>query len=145
MSAHVNPSDEELYKILKEARVIAMVGASSNPERPSHGVMHALQQAGYKVIPVNPNEKEILGEKVYASLSDILQKIDIVDVFRRPEHTPEIAAEAIKIGAKVLWLQLGVINEDAASKAKAGGVVVVMDLCIAVTRRLLRVPVIQKN
>ncbi len=145
MSADVNPPDTELYKILKEARTIAIVGASPNPDRPSHGVMRALQHAGYRVIPVNPGQDEILGEKAYATLSDIPEKVDIVDVFRRPEHTPEIAAEAVKIGAKVLWLQLGVINEDAAAKAKAGGLTVVMDLCTAVVRRTLAVPIIQKN
>ncbi len=145
MSAHVNPSDAELYKILKEARVIAIVGASSNPERPSHGVMRALQSAGYKVIPFNPGQDEILGEKAYASLSDVPEKIDIVDVFRRPEHTPPIAQEAVKIGAKVLWLQLDIINDEAAAIARAGGLTVVMDLCNAVVRRTLAVPIIQKS
>jgi uncharacterized protein len=137
-----NPSDEDLYKILKEARVIAMVGASSNPSRPSYDVMKALQEAGYKVIPVNPNEEVILGEKAYASLSDIPEKIDIVDVFRRPEHTPQIAQDAVKIGARVLWLQLGISNQEAAQIARAGNLTVVMDLCIAVVRRLLKVPAI---
>jgi uncharacterized protein len=145
MSSHVNPSDEELYKILKEARTIAVVGASPNHERPSYGVMQALKHAGYKIIPVNPGHDEILGEKAYASLADIPGKVDIVDVFRRPEHTPDVAREAVKIGAKVLWLQLGIANDEAAQVAKAGGLTVVMDSCIAVVRRMLAVPVIQRN
>jgi predicted CoA-binding protein len=132
-----NPSNEELSAILRQARTIAMVGASSNPDRPSHGVMKMLQGAGYRVIPVNPNESSILGEKAYASLSDIPEKIDIVDVFRRAESTPPVADEAVKIGAKVLWLQLGIVNEEAAAKARAGGLAVVMDACIAVVHRQL--------
>jgi uncharacterized protein len=142
MTEHQNPLSEEIYKILKEARTIAMVGASGNSERPSHAVMKAMQHAGYKVIPVNPNEETILGEKVYASLSDIPDKVDIVDVFRRPEHAPHIAQEAVKIGAKIFWLQLGIINEEAARIAKEGGLNVIMDKCIAVEQRLLKVPTI---
>lgn len=135
-----NPPDSEIYEILKNARIVAMVGASSNPERPSHGVMKVLQRAGYKVIPVNPNETEILGARAYARLSDIPEKVDIVDVFRKPELTPEIAAGAVKIGAKVLWLQLGVVNDGAATLAKAGGLQVVMDKCMAIELRALNVP-----
>ena len=142
MADHQNPSSEEIYKILKEARTIAVVGASGKADRPSYGVMQALQQAGYKIIPVNPTEEIILGEKAYASLSDIPDKIDIVDVFRRPQHTPEIAQEAVKVGAKAIWLQLGVVNQHAARIAKDGGLNVIMDLCIAVERRLLKVPVV---
>src|SRR5207248_11373309 len=111
-----------------------------NPEKPSHGVMRKLQSVGYKVIPVNPRETEVLGERAYAALSDIAVPIDIVDVFRRSEHTPPIADEAVKIGAKALWLQSGISNEDAAARAKAGGLMVVMDACIGATHALLRIP-----
>src|SRR5262245_36677235 len=117
-----------------------MVGASSNPDKASHGIMQKLQNVGYRVIPVNPRESEILGEKSYASLSDIPVPVDIVDVFRKSEDTPPIADETVKIGAKALWLQSGISNEDAAARAKAGGLTVVMDACIGATHSLLRVP-----
>jgi len=126
--------------LLVGARTIAMVGASSNPEKASHGIMRKLQRAGYRVIPVNPREPEVLGEKSYASLSDIPVPIDIVDVFRRTEDTPPIADGAVKIGAKALWLQTGIVSEEAAARAKAGGLMVVMDACIGATHALLRVP-----
>ncbi|HTK83639.1 MAG TPA: CoA-binding protein [Patescibacteria group bacterium] len=135
-----NPTLKEMYNILVNAKTIAMVGASSNPERPSYEVMQVLQKAGYHVIPVNPNETEVLGEKAYASLSDIPEPVDIVDVFRRAESTPPVAEEAVKIGAKVLWLQLGIINEEAAEIAQHGGLQVVMDRCIKVMHRKLNVP-----
>src|SRR3954449_4664397 len=117
-----------------------MVGASSNPERASNGIMQKLQKAGYRVIPVNPREPEILGERSYPSLVDVPERIDIVDVFRRAEETPGIADEAVTISAKALWLQTGIVNEDAAARARAGGLVVVMDACIGATHSLLRVP-----
>jgi predicted CoA-binding protein len=135
-----NPSDDRLREILTEANTIAMVGASSNPERPSHGVMRKLLSAGYRVIPVNPNETEVMGQKAYATLSEVPVKVDIVDVFRRAEATPPFADEAVKIGAKVFWLQHGIVNEEAAAKASAGGLIVVMDRCIAVAHSLLRIP-----
>ncbi len=97
-----------------------MVGASGNPEKASHGIMRKLQSVGYQVIPVNPRETEILGEQSYASLTDIPEPIDIVDVFRRAEDTPAIADEAVKIGAKALWLQTGIANDDAAARAAPG-------------------------
>lgn len=137
---HKNPAPEELYKILDDARVIAMVGASSRPDKPSHGIMKLLQSSGYKVIPVNPNEESVLGEKAYASLLDIPEPVDIVNVFRRPEATPPIADEAVKIGAKTLWLQLGIANDDAAARAHAGGLKVVMNSCIAIALGQLQVP-----
>lgn len=127
---HANPSDEELRAILESARTIAMVGASSNPERASNGIMKRLQRVGYRVIPVNPRETEVLGEKSYASLADVPGAIDIVDVFRRSEETPAIAEEAVAAGAKTLWLQSGVSNADAARIAGDGGLTVVMDHCI---------------
>jgi predicted CoA-binding protein len=137
---HHNPSDQELIALLTGATTIAMVGASSNPDKASYGIMQKLQKAGYRVIPVNPRETEILGERSYASLADIPERIDIVDVFRRPEDTPSIADDAVKIGAKALWLQTGISNEDAAARASAGGLTVVMDACIGATHSLLRVP-----
>lgn len=137
---HENPSDDDLRAILLESKTIAMVGASSNPERASHGIMTQLLAAGYHVIPVNPKETEVLGQKAYASLADIRERIDVVDVFRKSEDTPGIADEATAIGAKVLWLQLGVTNEDAAARAKASGLTVVMDKCIGATHRHLHIP-----
>ena len=138
--SHRNPSDQELAELLAGATVIAMVGASSNPEKASHGIMQKLQRAGYRVIPVNPKETEILGERSYASLIDVPERIDIVDIFRRAEDTPGIADDAVTIGAKALWLQTGIVSEEAAERAKKGGLVVVMDACIGSTHSLLRVP-----
>ena len=139
-----NPSDQDLKTLLTNATTIAMVGASSNAERSSYGIMQKLQQVGYRVIPINPRETEILGEKAYASLSDVPVPIDIVDVFRRAEDTPPIADEAVKVGAKALWLQSGITNDEAGARASAGGLVVVMDACIGTMHSLLRVPGKQK-
>ena len=138
--AHANPPDPELKRLLTEATTIAMVGASSNPEKASYGIMQKLQKAGYRVIPVNPRETEILGERSYPSLIDVPERIDIVDVFRRPEDAPSIADDAVTIGARALWLQTGIVSEDAAARAQAGGLIVVMDTCIGATHSLLRVP-----
>jgi len=137
---HRNPSDQDLKRLLSAASTIAVVGASSNPERPSNGIMRKLKSVGYRVIPVNPNETEVLGERAYPSLLDIHEPIDIVDVFRRPEYTPAIADDAVKVGAKALWLQSGVSNEDAAARAAAGGLTVVMNACIGVKHAILQVP-----
>jgi predicted CoA-binding protein len=137
--SHSNPSDQELKELLTNATTIAIVGASSNPDKAPYGIMQKLQKAGYKVIPINPHETEILGERSYPSLIDVPERIDIVDVFRRAEDTPAIADDAVKIGAKALWLQTGITSEDAAQRAKAGGLSVVMDLCIGATYSLLRV------
>ena len=137
---HANPSDQELKTLLINATTIAMVGASSNPDKSSHGIMRKLQQEGYRVIPVNPRETEVLGEQAYPTLTDIPVPIDIVDVFRRAEDTPPIADEAVKIGAKVLWLQTGIVSDDAAARATAGGVTAVMDACIGTMHGVLRVP-----
>jgi predicted CoA-binding protein len=128
----MDPSDAELERLLTSTRTIAMVGASSNPERPSYGVFSRLVRAGYRVIPVNPRETVVQGERAYPSLTAVPEPIDLVDVFRRPEATPPIADEAVRVGAKVLWLQLGIVNEDAAARARAGGLIVVMDACLAV-------------
>jgi predicted CoA-binding protein len=137
--AYANPSDPELKQLLTDTTTIAVVGASSNPDKASYGIMQKLQQSGYRVIPVNPRETEILGERSYPSLVDVPERIDIVDVFRRAEDTPGIADEAVTIGAKALWLQTGIVSEDAAARAKAGGLTVVMDLCIGATVSLLKV------
>jgi uncharacterized protein len=137
---HTNPSDDQLKQLLTDATTIAIVGASSNPDKASHGIMRKLQQAGYRVIPVNPREPEILGERSFASLVDVPERIDIVDVFRRAEDTPSIADEAITIGAKALWLQTGIVSEDAAERATKAGLTVVMDTCIGATHTLLHVP-----
>ena len=138
--SHVNPSDQALTALLTSSTTIAMVGASSNPEKASHGIMQKLQRAGYRVIPVNPRESEVLGERSYPSLIDVPERIDIVDVFRRAEDTPAIADEAVTIGAKALWLQTGIVSEEAAARAQAGGLMVVMDACIGATHALLRIP-----
>ena len=138
--AHTNPSNAELKQLLTDATTIAMVGASSNPDKASHGIMQKLQSVGYRVIPVNPRETEVLGERSYPSLIDVPERIDIVDVFRRAEDTPGIADDAVTIGAKALWLQTGIVSEDAAARAKAGGLMVVMDACIGATHSLLQVP-----
>ena len=136
-----NPSDSEVTQLLTGASTIAVVGASSNPDKASYGIMQKLQQVGYRVIPVNPRETDILGERSYPSLADIPEPVDIVDVFRRAEDTPPIADEAVKIGAKALWLQTGIASEDAAARAISGGLAVVMDACIGSAHALLRVPV----
>lgn len=138
--AHTNPSNAEMTALLHSATTIAIVGASSNPDKTSYGIMQKLKKVGYTVIPVNPKETEILGERAYPSLLDIPERIDIVDVFRRPEDTPAIADDAVKIGAKALWLQTGIASEEAAARAKAGGLMVVMDACIGATHAMLRIP-----
>ena len=138
--SHTNPSDEQLRQLLTDATTIAVVGASSNPEKSSYGIMQKLQRSGYTVIPVNPRETDILGERSYPSLKDIPVPIDIVDVFRRAEDTPAIADEAVAVGARALWLQSGIANDEAAARAAAGGLTVVMDACIGTEHSLLRVP-----
>ena len=120
----------EEEKILKDNKVIAVVGLSSNPERPSFRVASYLKEKGYKIIPVNPNEKVILSETCYPDLSSIPGHVDVVDIFRRSEDVPPIVAEAVKIGADVVWMQEGVISEAAAAGARAAGLRVVMDKCI---------------
>jgi len=138
--AHSNPTDDQIKDLLTHATTIAMVGASSNPEKASHGIMKKLMSVGYKVIPVNPRETEVLGQRSYPSLVDIPERVDVVDVFRRAEDTPPIDDEAVKIGAKALWLQTGIASEDAAAKAAAGGLTVVMNACIGSMHAMLRVP-----
>jgi len=133
-----NPTREEIKLILEKTKIIAVVGLSDNPERTSYMVSEAMQNKGYRIIPVNPNAEVILGEKCYASLAEIPEQIDIVNVFRRSEFIVPIAEEAIQVKAKVLWLQLGVFNEEAASLASEQGVTVIMDRCIKVEDSILR-------
>ena len=121
-----------IQRVVREARTIAVVGLSANPLRASHFVGFYLQRHGYRVIPVNPREPEILGERSFASLREVPVPVDIVDVFRAPAALPGIAREAVEIGAKCLWCQFGVINEEGASIAERGGLVVVMDRCLKV-------------
>lgn len=131
-------NDAEILEMLRAARTIAVVGLSSKRLRPSNGVAAYLQQQGYRIIPVNPVETEVLGEKAYASLRDIPEKVDIVDVFRQPDAVPEIVADAIAIGAPYLWLQEGVVHEEAAAQARSASLKVVMDRCILTEHRRLR-------
>jgi uncharacterized protein len=128
----MNEDINTLRRILKQARTIAMVGLSANWWRPSYFAAKYMQEHGYRIIPVNPAYPEVLGEKCYASLREIQGQVDIVDCFRKSEEIPPIADEAIAIGAKVLWMQLGVINPDAAEKARAAGLEVVMDRCVKI-------------
>jgi predicted CoA-binding protein len=116
--------------ILRRYRTIAVVGLSNDPRRDSHSVSQYMQAAGYRVIPVNPGETEVLGEKAYPDLGSIPEPVEIVDVFRRPEYIPAIVDQAIAIGAKVIWMQQGIVNEEAATKARAAGLEVVMNSCI---------------
>jgi predicted CoA-binding protein len=128
--AHTNPSLDEICRVLKSIRTIAVVGLSPNPARPSHGVAHALQSHGYRIVPVRPLVKEVLGEPAYPDLQSIPFPVDIVDVFRAPEHVPAIVDSCIALGVPRLWLQDGVIHEEAAARARAAGIWVVMDRCI---------------
>ena len=137
--AHALPSDAELRSLLSNARTIAIVGLSSKPNRDSYEIGEYLQGKGYRIVPVNPKETEVLGERAYASLDDVPAEIaiDVVDVFRRAEDTPPIAEAAVRRGAKVLWLQDGIVNEDARRIAEAAGLTVIMGVCIRRTRRRL--------
>ena len=117
-------------ELLRNSRTIAVVGLSSKKYRPSHGVAEYMQREGYRIIPVNPNESEVLGEKSFARLEDVPEHIDIVDIFRRSEFVGPIVEAAIRVGASAVWMQEGVVNEKAAGKAREAGLVVVMDRCI---------------
>jgi predicted CoA-binding protein len=121
---------DEIHDILKDAKTIAVVGLSSSPLRPSYGVAAYMQHHGYRIIPVNPSIKGALGEKAYASLADVPEKIDIVDVFRRSDAVPEVVEEAIKLKVPAIWMQEDVVHEEAAAKARKAGIKVVMDKCI---------------
>jgi predicted CoA-binding protein len=117
-------------ELLLRSHTIAVVGLSSKKFRPSYGVAEYMQEQGYRIIPVNPNETEVLGEKAYASIEDVKEHIDIVDIFRRPEFVAPVVDSAIRIGAGAVWMQEGVVHEDAARKAREAGLAVVMDRCI---------------
>jgi len=134
--------DQDIYDLLANSRTIAMVGASDRPDRPSYGVMKFLQDRGYRVIPVNPQitGERVHGEFVWRELSQIGEPIDIVDIFRRPMAAGEAVDEAIAAGAKAVWLQIGVINEEAAKRAEAAGLKVVMDRCPKIEIPRLQVP-----
>ena len=135
----LQPSDQQIEDLLRSAHTIAVVGLSSSRLRASYGVAQYMQSAGYRIIPVNPNEQQVLGEQAYPRLEDVPEKIDLVDVFRRSEFVPEIVDAAIRIGARAIWMQEGVADEAAAQRARAAGLFVVMDTCILKEhRRLLR-------
>ena len=119
-----------IAQILQEYKTLAVVGLSSKPTRPSHGVSEYMQQHGYRIIPVNPNETEVLGEKVYPTLDEVPEPTEVVVIFRRPECVPEIVDAAIRKGAKVIWMQEGIEHHDAAARARAAGLTVIQDRCI---------------
>lgn len=137
MTEPYHPDDDTLRKILDEAQTIAVVGLSGREDRPSHGVGRYLKEHGYRVIPVHPKEEQVLGEKAYPSLADVPEPIDVVDVFRRAEDTPDVAREAVDTGAKVLWLQEDIVSDEARQIAEDGGMQVVMGICIKKTHQRL--------
>jgi len=130
-------NDKEMKDILQSTKTIASFGLSSNQEKESYWIVKYLQEQGYKIIPVNPTATEILGEKVYPDLESIPDKVDVVQVFRKPEDVPPVVDDAIKIGAKVVWMQEGIVHEGAAQKARDAGLQVVMDACMRATHRRL--------
>lgn len=125
-----NPSDEEIVELLRSVQTIAVVGLSPRPNRPSHGVAAQMQRFGYRVIPVRPAVDSVLGEKAYASLSEIPGKFELVNVFRAPEHVDQIVDDCIPLGVLAIWLQEGVVNIPAAQRARRAGMTVVMDRCV---------------
>jgi uncharacterized protein len=133
------PSDQEIKKLLQTAHTIVVVGLSSSCFRASYSVSQYMKSAGYRIIPVNPNEREVLGERSYARLEDVPEQIDVVNVFRRSEFVPEIVDAAIRVGARAIWMQEGVYDEAAAQRARDAGLFVIMDSCILKEhRRLIR-------
>ncbi len=129
-----------LYRILTEAKTIAVVGVSKNPEKDAHKIPKYLQEHGYRIIPVNPTADVILGERAYKSLSDVKEPYDVVDIFRPSEDVPPIVDEAIRGPAKVIWMQLGITNDAAARKAEAAGKIVVQNACMMVAHRAMAAP-----
>jgi len=127
-----NPPDEEIVNILKNVKTIAIVGISEKPDRDSHQVARYLKDHGYKIIPVNPKYEQVLGEKCYPDLKSIPEPVDVVDIFRKPEAIPPIVDDAISIGAKVVWMQLGLAHNESAEKARKAGLEVVMSKCIKI-------------
>jgi len=134
-----NEQEQKIKDILVSANTVASVGLSSNPQKVSYGVVSYLRGQGYKIIPVNPTASEIMGEKAYPSLSDIPDKVDVVQIFRKPEDVPPVVDEAIKIGAKVVWMQEGIVNQEAAKKAEEAGLQVVMDTCMRAAHSWLKI------
>jgi predicted CoA-binding protein len=130
-------NDQMMKDILLSARTIASVGLSSNQEKESYWIVSYLKDQGYRIIPVNPTADEILGEKTYPDLESVPEEIDVVQVFRKPEDVPPVVDSAIKVGAKVVWMQEGIVHEEAAQKAREAGLQVVMDACMRVTHRRL--------
>jgi uncharacterized protein len=139
VGARLTPRDPELRALLGDLHVVAVVGLSSRPDRASNSVARYLQEQGYRIVPVNPSEDEVLGERAYPTLRDVPRDvgIEVVDVFRRAEHTPEIARQAVEIGAKLLWLQEGIVNEETARIATEGGLDVIMGVCMRHVRQML--------
>jgi predicted CoA-binding protein len=131
-------SADPIADILRRYKSIAVVGLSSNPARASNSVARYMKDAGYRIIPVNPNEKEVLGEKCYPRVEEVPEKIDIVDIFRRAEDVPPVVDGAIRAGAKVIWMQLGIENATAGEKTRAAGITVVMDACLLVEHQKRR-------
>lgn len=127
-----NPSDARVAHLLRRAHRIAVVGLSSNPERPSYNVARYLMDHGYEIVPVNPHENEVLGQPAYARLTDVPGHIDLVDIFRRPSYVPEVVRDAVQVDADAIWMQLGAVDADAAVAADRAGLTVVWDRCIAV-------------
>jgi predicted CoA-binding protein len=136
--AFENPPREEIKLILQNAKNIAVVGLSDRPDRVSYMVAAAMMDRGYRIIPVNPKASEILGEKCYRTLKDIPEPVDIVNVFRRSDAIPEVAEEAIAIGANTIWTQLDIVHEGAAQACKEAGMTVIMDRCIKVEDAVLK-------
>lgn len=128
--AHRNPPSQELREIYDRTEVIAVVGASDDPDKPSHQIPAYLQREGYRIVPVNPGDSEVLGERALDELPEVDEQIDVVDVFRPADEAPDIARQAVLAGAKVLWLQTGIVSEEAATIARDGGLTVVMDACM---------------
>ena len=131
------PDTDSVRDLLRSARVIAVVGLSSKRSRPSYGVSQYMQRAGYRIIPVNPNEAEVLGERALANIEAVAEKIDIVNIFRRSEFVPDIVEQAIRMGASAVWMQEGVVHEEAAARARAAGLIVIMDRCLLKEHRRL--------
>ena len=131
-------SADPIADILRRYKSIAVVGLSSNPARASNSVARYMKDAGYRIIPVNPNEREVLGEKCYPRVEEVPEKIDIVDIFRRAEDVPPVVDGAIRAGAKVIWMQLGIENATAGEKTRAAGITVVMDACLLVEHQKRR-------
>jgi uncharacterized protein len=137
VTGYVEPGEDELRAIYADTATIAVVGASANPEKPAHTIPAYLREVGFRIVPVNPAAEEILGVTAYPRLEDVPVPVDVVEVFRPAAEAPEIARSAVAIGAKVLWLQEGIVSEEAAAIAREGGLRVVMDRCMGVTHRAL--------